>query len=141
MDKASKLPGRVDEVIYRGGVTLSAKSFSGGSGGISSVSGAHILGSGGATKKLPTIVCAAMKYGDIIIPSIRHWDEIAGTIVSKIGEAYGYLPTEQIIQGFLDSQGNFLTRKEAWVVAEAANQIRNRVPNDTNIGLNSENLY
>ena len=45
--------------------------------------------------------------------------------------------------GFVDNRGNFLTRTEAWKVAEAAGQILYRVGGDeTNGGtLYSENLY
>lgn len=45
--------------------------------------------------------------------------------------------------GFVDNFGNFLTRTEAWKVAEAAGQILYRVGGDTANGgtLYSENLY
>lgn len=46
-------------------------------------------------------------------------------------------------QGFVDEKGNFLTRQEAWKVAEANNQIVNRCGGDTSNGgtLYSENLW
>jgi hypothetical protein len=46
-------------------------------------------------------------------------------------------------QGFVDQKGNFLSRTEAWQVAQTANQIIRRVGGDTANGgtLYSENLY
>ena len=49
------------------------------------------------------------------------------------------LPIEHV-QGFIDQRGNFLTREEAWIVAEASGQIIRRVGGDGK-KLYSENLY
>ena len=45
--------------------------------------------------------------------------------------------------GFIDQEGAFYTRVQAWVIAEREGQIRNRTNGDTNNGgtLFSENLY
>jgi hypothetical protein len=43
-------------------------------------------------------------------------------------------------QGFIDQHGVFMTREEAWIVAEAACQIIRRVGGD-GARLYSENLY
>jgi hypothetical protein len=43
-------------------------------------------------------------------------------------------------QGFIDNKGNFLTREEAWVVAEREGQIIRRACSDEGV-LYSENLY
>ena len=46
-------------------------------------------------------------------------------------------------QGFIDQYGVFMTRQEAWKVAEAADQINYRCGGDDKYGgtLYSENLY
>lgn len=78
------------------------------------------------------VVCAALRHGSTIICGPRHWDSICrGT--SKGGWE----------QGFVDQRGVFLTREEAWKVAEAAGQILRRVGGDDMNGgrLYSENLY
>jgi hypothetical protein len=43
------------------------------------------------------------------------------------------------MQGFVDNKGNFLTRKEALLIAEKENQIIRRCGGD--VELYSENLY
>ena len=45
-----------------------------------------------------------------------------------------------VIQGFIDQFGQFLTREEAWPIAERNTQIIRRVGGD-GIKLYSENLY
>ena len=88
------------------------------------------------------VVCAAMrcKKTGKIIASVRLWDEIC----------HQAFPNEEAIfdfddeQGFLDNRYNFLTREEAWPIAEAAGQIIRRVGGDFPNGkgrLYSENLY
>ena len=47
----------------------------------------------------------------------------------------------KIEQGFIDQCGNFLTREEAWKVAEAADQIIRTGPGFSGPMLYSENLY
>lgn len=89
-------------------------------------------------KAVPTaatqrVVCAANRYGDLIIPGVRHYDPIMHKLIPK------YCAGE-FEQGFLDNKGNFLSREEAHSVAKAAGQIIRRVGGDTN-KLFSENLY
>lgn len=43
-------------------------------------------------------------------------------------------------QGFIDQFGNFLTRKEAWVIAEQQNQLYRKDGTEHGI-LYSENIY
>jgi hypothetical protein len=88
------------------------------------------------------IVCAAnrdprtgrMLYG------LRHWDSIMHiTYRGHLGETAPH----DWEQGFVDNRYQFLTRTEAWKVAEVAGQIRRRVGGDNAAGgtLYSENLY
>lgn len=77
----------------------------------------------------PRVVCAALRRGETIVCGPRHWDQLCrGT--SKDGWE----------QGFVDQRGNFLTREEAWKVAERNGQIIRRCGGDGE-RLYSENLY
>ena len=84
------------------------------------------------------IVCAANKCvsNHQIILGIRHYDLFMRTHGAR------YLGLE-MVQGFVDQHGVFLTRTEAWPIAEAAGQIIRRVGGDETDGgtLYSENLY
>ena len=61
------------------------------------------------------IVCAANKYGDLILCGARHWD----MLMHKQADAIGNLEIRELRkehgeqQGFVNSQGEFRTRKEA----------------------------
>lgn len=87
------------------------------------------------------IVSAAMrcrKTGNIIC-SVRHWDQTTHWHFPTVEEARKFHDE----QGFIDNKYQFLTREEAWIVAEAAGQIRYRCGGDERNGgtLYSENLY
>lgn len=97
------------------------------------------------------IVCAANRNGlNKIVLGARHFDQ---TMSNNIAEYYelmswkGYdisLPEFAFKkQGFINTWGQYLTRQEAWKVAEYNNQIIKRVGGDTVNGgtLFSENLY
>jgi hypothetical protein len=82
------------------------------------------------------IVCAANRKrftGEVVL-GIRHWDAFMNHLDTE-GDPFD--------QGFIDNKGAFLSRTEAWTIAEAAGQIIRRVGgDDTNGGtLYSENLY
>ena len=64
------------------------------------------------------IVCAAVRIAGKVLPSVRHWDAFTRDLARSTGA------TGKEEQGFLDNRGQFLTRQEAWVVAEAAGQIK-----------------
>ena len=87
------------------------------------------------------IVCAAMRDRETgnIICSVRHWDKNAHWLFNTV-EAAQEFDDEQ---GFVDNKYQFLTRTEAWKVAEEAGQIKRRCGGDTADGgtLYSENLY
>lgn len=87
------------------------------------------------------IVCAAMrdrKTGNVVC-SVRHWDKLTHWLFDSPEEAREFDDE----QGFVDNKYHFLTRQEAWKVAEAAGQIKRRCGGDTADGgtLYSENLY
>lgn len=81
------------------------------------------------------IVCAANKNGDLLVLGARHFDMTMNRTIEMLG-----LEEADWEQGFIDQHGEFLTREEAWVVAEAAGQIIRRVGGDGK-RLYSENLY
>jgi hypothetical protein len=85
------------------------------------------------------VVCAANKYDDFIFTGVRHFFPVMrrnmhGHDIHDLRKQYGE------VQGFIDQYGVFMTREEAWIVAEAAGQIRYRVGGDGE-RLFSENLY
>lgn len=83
------------------------------------------------------VVCAACINSEgKVVPSVRHGDEL---IYNVMGE-------EEVIrfhwvQGFVTNRFSFVTRKEAWIIAERQGQIRNQLPCDHAKRLYSENLY
>lgn len=86
------------------------------------------------------IVCAANRAymtGDMAIGA-RHYDAVMIAQIDKWADPHALSQ-----QGFIDQRGEFLTRTEAWSVAEAAGQIIRRVGGDDANGgtLYSENLY
>ena len=90
------------------------------------------------------IVCSAnlcRKTGHMILGA-RHWD-VSMHVHNGLFKYAGYADVNFEEQGFIDQHGAFLTRQEAWKVAEAAGQIIRRVGGDTMDGgtLFSENLY
>ena len=86
------------------------------------------------------VVCAANQVEGTIICGVRHYDNIMCPLHRIIEK---FTTDDTVEQGFVDNRGKFLTRTEAWKVAEKANQIIRRVGGDTANGgtLYSENLY
>ena len=85
------------------------------------------------------VVCSANKLKDgTLILGVRHGDFLMINTLrdSRLGDE-GFHEAEQ---GFINQRGEFLTRKQAWIVAFNANQIIRRVGGDEGI-LYSENLF
>jgi hypothetical protein len=82
------------------------------------------------------VVCAALRHPSSrrIIAGARHFDEVMRDAAHPADTLHVWE------QGFLDQRGVFLSREDAWTVAEAAGQIRRRVGGD-GVELFSENLY
>jgi len=99
---------------------------------------------------LPVIVCAATvftyKVGDktetVTIPAPRHFSKTMHDLLWKIVPG-GKDAIVSEVEGFIDQHDRFHDRKEAWLIAEARKQIKNRVGSDgiERLGLFSENLY
>lgn len=87
------------------------------------------------------VVCAANRNEvGVIAVGARHFDDRMREQMLSFGGREMWFRAEQ---GFIDQRGAFMTREEAWKVAEAAGQIRRRCGGDTMNGgtLFSENLY
>lgn len=83
------------------------------------------------------VVCAALRKGNRLICGVRHYDPIMRAQINARSDAADWRACEQ---GFVNSVGQFLTREEGLLVAQAHGQIRRRVGGDTT-QLFSENLY
>ena len=117
---------------------------SGGSGGLTGLGATldWVTGHGGASSAAErVIVCAALKYDDLIIPCVSHWDSYAHRILVLLGDKKPQVAPTDIVEGFIDNFGDFHGRKEAWVIAEAAGQIRRRIHGDESNSLKTINLY
>ena len=86
------------------------------------------------------VVAAAVKNadGDILV-SARHFDMLMRKQLDKTTGVWDE-SEHPVIQGFIDQFGEFLTREEAWIIAERNGQIIRRVGGD-GVKLYSENLY
>ena len=82
------------------------------------------------------IACAALRHGDFIVMGPRH----GGPDIQRILDRFG-ISHDACEQGFVTNQHNrFVSRTEAWKIAEAAGQILFRCGGD-GTELYSENLY
>lgn len=91
------------------------------------------------------IVCSANKLKDqTLLVGIRHWDHLMHAQLDNLknlSEGDEISIVEDHRQGFVDQWGNFLERKDAWIVAERQNQIIRKGPGYSGPDLYSENLY
>ena len=85
------------------------------------------------------IVCAAVKFvledQTFVVPSVRHWDMVLRNLMDCCFDEVLLSKIEYAddVQGFLDNQGHFLNREDAWLVAKEANQIIRRCGGDVEI--------
>ena len=68
------------------------------------------------------ILCAAIKYNDLIISGHRHGD--CYETLFKLKPESKNETLEDCDPGFLTSNNRFVSREEAWLIAEANNQIK-----------------
>lgn len=88
------------------------------------------------------VVAAANRYGDVIVVADRHHSAFMNSQLKMLKEAGLITTTHTRDQGFIDNQGNFLTREEACIVAREAGQINQvRLKNNPFRELFSEDLY
>lgn len=89
----------------------------------------------------PIIVCAAVRYPDNrMLVGPRHLDYV---MLCQYQALKLTASEDEAVMGFVDQEGKFYTRCEAWHIAQRNNQIRHRAPGDEANGgtLFSENLY
>lgn len=96
------------------------------------------------SEPLYRVVCAAIRHEQtgLIICGARHYDALMRAQILAISEwvvarARGYYACQQ---GFVNNKGEFMTRDEAWVIAEKAGQLRPH-PSMRPGTLHSEDLY
>jgi hypothetical protein len=94
------------------------------------------------------IVCAANKCDEFLILGARHWDHIMRRHYDLLELRLEMPAHEKFEQGFLNTWGEFLNRKDAWIVACHNEQILQYVGNQSEFDLGvygaelfSENLY
>ena len=93
------------------------------------------------------VVCAANKYGDLIVCGARHFDMVMHSQIDALAEDRKPKCPSEWEQGFINTGGEFLTRKEAWIIACFTKQIVRLVGSQTKrdpacgAQLFSENLY
>lgn len=82
------------------------------------------------------VVCAAIRKNGFMALGPRHFDRV---MHDQIGELP--FPMRDAEEGFIDQWGRFMTREEAFEVASAAGQIRQKTGNLSSRELFSEDLY
>lgn len=98
------------------------------------------------------IVCAANRFTfadgtQLVVTGVRHWDPLMHAQVGVMSKQ-SWMDMVREEQGFVDNKTQFLSREEAWVVAQEADQILTLVgsqhllrSDDPSNKLYSENLY
>lgn len=92
------------------------------------------------------VVCAACRYGEMIICGARHFDPTMHTVIEQLREdkLFAFEVAGRAEQGFIDQWGVFMDREEAFLVAQAAGQInvrRAKSSHPDSTTLFSEDLY
>ena len=92
-------------------------------------------------KEIQRIVCAACRHDGVIVVGIRHLDSLMCNTIKLMYP--NEKPSSIFIkfaheEGFVNQFGNYLTRKEALIIAKRMNQIYRETGDDE---LFSENLY
>jgi len=91
--------------------------------------------------KLARVVCAANRnHLGLVVCSVRHYDPLMHKVIDGLK---GFTSQRFDEQGFINVNGVFLSRTEAWTAAMENNQVVHRCGGDTADGgtLYSENLY
>ena len=90
------------------------------------------------------IVCAANKYGNVVLAGVRHGCDNMFSLYELVdGDLqFDACPCSKEEQGFLTNKHRFVDRKEAWKIALEQKQIVRLVGGNLPQGvLYSENLY
>ena len=91
------------------------------------------------------VVCAANRYGELIVCGARHYDMVMHSQLKQMKEdkLFAFEQAGRAEQGFIDNRGQFLTREEALILATEAGQLVGRIKtgNPDSKELFSEDLY
>lgn len=92
------------------------------------------------------VVCAACRYGELIVCGARHFDMVMHSQLKQMREdkLFDFEQAGRAEQGFIDQFGVFMDREEAFLVAQEAGQLNVRRTKSSNPGsttLFSEDLY
>ncbi|MHB0806026.1 hypothetical protein [Stutzerimonas nitrititolerans] len=90
------------------------------------------------------VVCAACRYGDLIVCGARHFDKVMHSQLTQMREdkLFEFEKAGRAEQGFIDQYGVFMNREEALAVAKAAGQLNvRRSKTSPERELFSEDLY
>lgn len=90
------------------------------------------------------IVCAACRYGDLVIPGIRHFDICMVNLIGKwlSQDTIAYMDSQIEEQGFLDNYGNYVNRADALIMTKANGQYgARREPSNHHRDAFSEDLW
>jgi len=88
------------------------------------------------------IVCAACKHDEVIFAGVRHFDKVMHTqIANAFREEDLPRVASEMEQGFITTKYRFVTREEAWIIAEQRGQITRQCGNPNSKVLYSEHLY
>ena len=85
------------------------------------------------------VIAAACKYGEVIFVGVRHYDAIMVAQIRALSEddEVRMMNRSEVVQGFIDNKGNFLTRKEAMKLVVESGQPFDKQRN----GGNTDELY
>lgn len=94
-------------------------------------------------QKRQKVVCAAIQLKDgLVVTGARHFCPTMVAQLERIknlDDPIGFAATSE--QGFIDQWGNFLTRQQAYVIAERQDQFKGEGAPHTKGCLYSEDLY
>ena len=92
-------------------------------------------------RRVRRVVCAALRAADgRLLLGVRHYSADMHEQLARRDDRNRFQQLSGDDQGFVDQHGVYMTRREAWDVAEAAGQVR-REGYDNEGVLYSEDLY
>jgi len=87
------------------------------------------------------IVCAACIVNGVVVAGVRHYDQVMHKQIEAMNGWDSAEESGDRKQGFLDNKGQFHDRQQAFVIAKAAEQIRQKSDYPDSTTLYSEDLY
>ena len=101
----------------------------------------HGAVAGQVERSVRRVVCAAIRADDgVVLLGVRHYSTDMHAQIHARTDGAKFCHRSGDDQGFVDQRGEYMTRRQAWNVAEAAGQVR-RAGHDGEGVLYSEHLY